>query len=259
MCGLIGIFLGRSLDRQAHLKVKGLFTQVLLANEERGKEATGVAAFWPSGKVEILKLPVPATEFVETKEYRDFLDHWDPSVCSLLGHTRKPTKGSIWNPDNNHPLHIGHTVGIHNGTIKNDDFLFESRKMRRRAQVDSEVIFQMLDTVDTSAFFAQTIRQVQAVTRQLTGFFTTLSVNLRDPREVLVLKYNQPVSFHFSRELDTFFFSSRYLFLRKAFGKQVVTEALDSKTAYVFNPSRSHGAEKGQPYLRFPLISADDS
>jgi glucosamine 6-phosphate synthetase-like amidotransferase/phosphosugar isomerase protein len=238
-------------------QLKNLFTQVLLANEERGKEATGVAASRPDGSVLILKRPICASAFVQTKEYQWWMDAWDEEVCTLLGHTRKPTKGSVWNPHNNHPIQVGRTVGIHNGTIRNDVALFRDAHLERTAEVDSEIIFSLLERSSQKDPQHLLTADIQQISRQLTGQFTTLSFHLLNPEELLVLKYNQPVSFHYCPTLDSYFFSSRYLFLRKAFGRQVVTEALPSRTGYVFN-ARKVGYAKGQPLRQFPLKSADD-
>lgn len=255
MCGLIGIFHGRTMSDDEKERIKDLFTQLLLANEERGREATGVAAFWPDGRHLILKRPVPASDFIITNEYKTFLNRLDPHVCSLLGHTRKPTKGTPFQEENNHPLMVGETVGIHNGTIKNDMELYEESQQERFGQVDSEVIFSLLDQVKPRAYNNRYPSEIQELTKRLTGSFTTLSVHLSCPQEVLVLKYDQPVSYHYSRSLHSLFFSSRYIFLRKAFGKQVITEALQSKTAFVFN-LMAKSRVPGEAQLSFPIVAA---
>ena len=77
MCGLIGVFHGKRLNSYERSKIKVLFTQLLIANEERGREATGVAAFWKNGKHVIVKKPTSASDFVETAEYKIFLDTLD--------------------------------------------------------------------------------------------------------------------------------------------------------------------------------------
>ena len=58
-----------------------------------------------------------------------------PETVCLLGHTRKPTKGDVGYPNNNHTKNI---IGIHNGTILNDDVLFWGLSMHRNGAVDSE-------------------------------------------------------------------------------------------------------------------------
>lgn len=256
VCGLIGIFIGRMLSHEELNILHDLLTQLLLAHEERGREATGVTLLDRTGHHELMKLPIAASEFVQTNEYQSLLRHWDRGICSVLGHTRKPTKGSQWNPDNNHPLKIGDTIGIHNGTITNDDQLFAQRPSPRMAEVDSEIIFTMLDAIPQAIGNSDFIQAVQDCTRQFTGQFTTMSVNTSRPTKVLVLKYNLPLSFHYSTRLQTLFFASRYLFLRKAFGHQVCTEALDTKTGFIFDLWEKRG-KHGVPVQTFSIESAN--
>lgn len=258
MCGLTGIVIGKKYNRKERNIVKDLFTNILIEHEERGKEATGVTAIWPDSKYIIQKSPVPASEFVKSKEYNEFIKKLDSKVSIILGHTRKPTKGTHWNMDNNHPIKIGDIVGVHNGTIKNDDHLFNSEGLERHAEVDSEIIFSILNEVNFNDNPEKLTRSIQGATRKLTGSFTTLSVNIKRPTKILLLKYNQPMSYHYSKSLETIFFTSKYLFLRKAFGKSVVTEALQSKTAYMFDLF-SNSVPKGEPYMKFPIESGNGS
>ena len=145
-----------------------------------------------------------------------------------------------------------------NGTIKNDDLLFKNENLQSIAQVDSEVIFSMLNNINYDDFSTRFVSEIQRYTEKLTGSFTTLSVNLKHPHKLLLLKYDQPISYHYSHSLDTLFFTSRYIFLRKAFGRPVITEALRSKTAYLFNLS-SDSKPRGKPVLQFPIVSADNN
>lgn len=257
MCGIIGIVIGKRYSNEEMKKVKDLFTQVLVAHEERGREATGVAAIFPDSKYIIKKAPVPASEFVKSKEYSNFLKQVTKNTGILLGHTRKPTKGSQWNSENNHPIVTGDTIGVHNGTIKNDDFLFKYEGFSRNSEVDSEVIFSLLNKVNYEDFSGQFVSDVQKSTRKLTGSFTTISLNLKHPSKILVLKYDQPLSYHYSRSLETLFFTSRYVFLRKAFGRSVVTEALPGKTGFLFDLTSESGI-KGEYMRKFPIESSDD-
>lgn len=152
MCGLAGIVIGKKYSNKELKRVKELFTQILIAHEERGKEATGVAAISPHSGYIMAKSPIPASEFVRSKKYENFLKKVTKKATILLGHTRKPTKGTHWNPKNNHPIVYGKTLGVHNGTIKNDDFLFQYEGLKRNAEVDSEVIFSLLNQVSYSNF-----------------------------------------------------------------------------------------------------------
>jgi glucosamine 6-phosphate synthetase-like amidotransferase/phosphosugar isomerase protein len=161
----------------------------------------------------------------------------DDTVC-VLGHTRMPTKGSRWRNVNNHPLVAGHVVGVHNGIIVNDDRIFAHTGLPRSGEVDSEVIFRLQDTVNPLLCNGRYAALVQERVSLLEGTFATLSVDLRLPAGLLVLKQFQPLCLHYEREWQALFFSSRYVFLRQAFGRSVITEALESGRGFYFDAQR---------------------
>lgn len=155
-----------------------------------------------------------------------------------MGHARKPTKGETCHSVNNHPILTKHIIGIHNGEISNDDTLFGSFSMPRRGGVDSEAVFALLEGIPPG-FKGQAYRK--AITdrvRLVQGKLTTASVDVRRPGELLVLKRDMPLSMHYEESFRVLFFSSKYIFLRKAFGRSVITEALDSRQGYIFKVSR---------------------
>jgi len=236
-----------------------LFSASLLANEERGRDATGVASIDRHGAVRIKKGPQPASQFVKTEEYSAFMENLEKNEISvLLGHTRRPTKGSPRENDNNHPIMVGDTVGIHNGTITNDDEIFLSMEKRRDktrkriGSVDSEAIFALMDEVDLTEPFGKWANGIKTVASLLVGSYTTLFFNKAFPHMLFLLKYDNPISVHYCSDLNALFFSSRYVFLRKAFGKSVIAEALPSKTGYVYDATLLKQKQK-EPAIQFGL------
>jgi glucosamine 6-phosphate synthetase-like amidotransferase/phosphosugar isomerase protein len=155
-----------------------------------------------------------------------------PSACT--GHTRKPTKGEVGHSKNNHPILTKYVIGIHNGEIKNDDDLFGEYSMPRNGQVDSEAIFALLDTVPAPLNGKEYKNRIISIVDRLSGRLTTVSMDMRRPGELLILKRDMPFSMHYEPSLNALFFSSRYVFLRKAFGRSVITEALPTKQGYIF-------------------------
>jgi glucosamine 6-phosphate synthetase-like amidotransferase/phosphosugar isomerase protein len=153
---------------------------------------------------------------------------------------------------------VENTIGIHNGTITNDDEIFLSldrRKDRRRKRigsVDSEAIFALMDDVDLTKPPENWGKEIRDASSLLVGSYTTLFFNRSLPSMLFLLKYDKPISVHYSPELNSLFFCSRYVFLRKAFGRSVVTEALPSKTGYVFD-ARTLEDNRKQPSIRFNL------
>jgi glucosamine 6-phosphate synthetase-like amidotransferase/phosphosugar isomerase protein len=141
MCGIAGFCINDEDHKK--LKTRRIAKSLLLAIQERGEDATGAA--WSesdNGKATVFyaKSDIPAHEFVES------LDDMMPFYTrTAILHTRWATKGDPANNDNNHPIVVGNTVGIHNGVITNDDELFESHKWIRQGDVDSEAIFQLIE------------------------------------------------------------------------------------------------------------------
>lgn len=236
MCGLAGLLLyPQERSHTEWQELQHLFTQTLLFNQERGREATGVALFQLDRRFHLFKQPLPAAQLVQMPDYHRLLNQIGPHTTCLLGHTRMPTKGSPTNNANNHPLHTGHVIGIHNGQIDNDNRLFAELALPRQGQVDSEIIFRLLDTIPENALDGRYLPSALERIKRLQGRFTTLSVDLRQPARLLVLKADMPLCVHYDPRLQALFFSSRYLFLRQAFGRAVIAEALPSQHAYLFD------------------------
>lgn len=261
MCGLAGVLLYPTQRPETEwVELRGVFTRMLVFNEERGREATGVAVIQADGDYSLFKQPVPASELVGMYGYHKVIKTIGDSTTCILGHTRMPTKGSRWHNVNNHPLLAGHVIGIHNGMIGNDDQLFTRFSLPRSGEVDSEIIFRLLDTVDpadgnnelNSELNGAHLRTVWEKIQLLEGTFATLSVDLRKPTGLLVTKNLMPLCLHYEERLGALFFSSRYLFLRKAFGHSVVTEALPSGRSFYFNAQQL--PDKGnEPVCSYPL------
>ena len=135
MCGIAGFNLSQ--------KDKGCTTSRLIARAmlmrivRRGEDATGMA--WAQDdEVFYIKDDVPAYNFIPA------LDEMPRDASNVILHTRWATKGDPSNNDNNHPIVLPDIVGVHNGHIANDDFLFDLYQFERKAEVDSEVIFHLL-------------------------------------------------------------------------------------------------------------------
>ena len=227
MCGIAAILLyPQPRTDETWQNIRQVFTRNLVFNEERGQAATGVAIVQADGQARVRKQPVPAGQFVEMAAYREAMEAVGPATTLILGHTRLPTQGTPSNPDNNHPIEAGPVLGVHNGHIVNDAELFARWGLSRRAQVDSEIIFRMMAALSPVALNGHYLQAVSECLAQMKGQFTFLALDRRCPARLLVLKHENPLCVHYAPEWQAVLFSSRYLFLRKAFGQSVVSEAL---------------------------------
>lgn len=257
MCGLTGVLLyPTQRSPETWRKIIDIHTANLSFNEERGREASGVAVIQADGRHQVFKQPVEATKLVDMEGYQEALASVGEQTVAILGHTRMPTKGSRWHNANNHPIQAGNVIGVHNGMISNDDQLFAQRKMPRAGEVDSEVIFRLLDSVDPLRWNGRYCKLVRERVDLLDGTFSTLSVDVRKPSQLLALKHLRPLCLHYEEPWQALFFSSRYIFLRKAFGRQVITEALDSGHCFIFDAQML--PEKGNEPIQTFAIQEDD-
>ncbi len=239
MCGIAAILLHpRERPPQVWRAMRENFTGNLLANEERGKTATGLLVMRADGTVTLLKRPLPARQFVALPEYAAALEGVDSQTVLLLGHTRHPTKGDPAWPDNNHPVQAGPVFGVHNGHIQNDDALFAQLGLPRQAQVDSEIIFRLLERVSPQEADERYLPALCPSLRLLEGKFTFIAADRRAPHRLVVLRHRNPLSVHWQAEWGALLFSSRYLFLRKAFGRAVRYEALPHDHLLLFDARR---------------------
>lgn len=140
MCGIAGFSISDRDHRR--LNCRELAKCLAKAIQERGKDATGVA--WsqkdPEGVATYyMKDAVPADEFLPS------MDQLPVFTRTAIIHTRYATKGNPANYANNHPIVVGTTVGIHNGTVRNDDEIIAMVGTGRTGQVDTEAIFRLID------------------------------------------------------------------------------------------------------------------
>lgn len=131
MCGIAGIH--RRGDARIP-KLERLADTLLCAIENRGRDATGLLAMLPDGKVHFHREVVPATRFVEKRK------RLRGDVRTLLLHTRFATVGRRDDVRNAHPVLNSGMAAVHNGTIYNHNAIFRAFNLKRHAEVDSEVI-----------------------------------------------------------------------------------------------------------------------
>jgi len=211
MCGIVvGLSFGTLNKRDEAMRQRLLryfTTELLVRTEERGKDATGAAVLFDSGKYVGLKRGERAANFLgtfsESREYYGgFLKFWresEENVRVYLGHCRAGTVGDKIDNENNHPIKIGNLVGIHNGKITNHDTIFKKLACKRDGKVDSESIFRLFDYYTKKGKEPFTLDMIQEVVKRLSGQYAISLFNADNPFQVPIFRDGRPVEFAFIR------------------------------------------------------------
>jgi len=170
MCGIAGF----CLNQDEKLDARKLSMSLLNEIASRGRDATGAA--WVQidketkvAGIHVSKAPVPSRLF------EPYLKSMPKSTRRAVLHTRWATQGSPQNNGNNHPIVSGKIVGVHNGVLSNDDAVFSHLGTQRRAEVDSEAAFALID---------QTVYHPADVLRSLQGRAALAWLDARDKRDL---------------------------------------------------------------------------
>lgn len=142
MCGIAGLYIKDPSAVKTRKGLESMADMLLLGIEGRGKLATGFVAVAEDGTVVFDKADTPARDFMMTRQ------ELPERTRILLLHTRFTTKGSEKVSANNHPVIYNSCFTTHNGSVSNDDALFEKHELERRAEVDTEIISALMDKAE---------------------------------------------------------------------------------------------------------------
>jgi glucosamine 6-phosphate synthetase-like amidotransferase/phosphosugar isomerase protein len=229
MCGLSGL-LG-SLPRGPRARAAALetFSRLLLLSEPRGPHATGVAWITGDGAYQVEKAPMPARRFVVAPGYLHWLAAVPMDVTALLGHTRWPTRGTVRQPVNNHPL-VAHLpcelpnrsipapalLLTHNGVVEQPDQLAARWGLPRHADVDSEVLLQL--AVRASSPAGVDVPAYLAWLAQVPGRMALAVCDTRQPQQVLLVRGTLPLALAWHRRRRLLAYASEATTLQRGLG-----------------------------------------
>lgn len=210
MCGQAGLILGKKRRTKAERKeLLNLVAQLLILNQSRGTDATGVVVVDSDGGYSLYKSDVPAREAILDKDFKDVfnLKEFTEKTTLIAGHTRWATVGKPANPRNNHPIVAGSVIGTHNGTITNADQVANSLGVQRRAEVDSEVIFRIATTLCLNSGRID-MDKLKDKLYFLRGEMSSILVSRHDPETIIVLKGTKPLALRYCKKARAVIYSS---------------------------------------------------
>jgi len=220
------------------------FIKLLLGSEHRGPYATGVAWVKRDGSMQVAKEPLPARAFVQSETLLEWLLGVDWQVTYLMGHTRWPSRGSVCNAEENHPICTPPVLLTHNGTITGHARHFRRLGLPRTTQVDSELLARLAQRynkghgIDVEAFLGALI--------PLEGSISAALVATSHPDEILLLKGNMPLEILLHRKRRLLMYASELRILDRVLGGEagwvevpvVPGEALVVNIAAIHSPYR---------------------
>lgn len=228
MCGIVGVLrFGDPTTPSYNTSALYLATTLLEVSEKRGEDATGVTALFDDGNFFVQKMAVSSTEFCnrtggKPDDYEGLLAllrgySKAPFRC-LIGHCRKKSAGALNNVDN-HPIKAGNILGVHNGTLKNDDTIFENLGSKRDGKVDSEAIFRMLQFFTHNCEDPFTLDSVEEVCKRLEGTFSFLAYNANNPYQLVSARDGRPAEYCLIKPLGLLLIASEKKFIDLALWK----------------------------------------
>jgi len=205
MCGLAGIVIEEKKRTESEMsEIQNLTGELLSAAQVRGAHASGMAIVDRDGAYLIHKRPMAAKVMVRTKEFNEAVDLIDKSTGAVICHTRYATQGSPKVNRNNHPIRTGTVIGTHNGWVSNDDELFAKYDLKRFAEVDSEVLFRMIEKSETpETFFDDMLKNVS-------GKVSMVWADVEKPEYVYIFKGNNPLEMVYIRRLGIIAYASTW-------------------------------------------------
>lgn len=205
MCAIFGLGFLKGHKVTSSDFVINLIRALFLENMERGRTAAGLA-YVSDRDITIVKKNLAANNLINTPEYKNTESErivLNPDnrnmvktqilrpIISVIGHCRLKTKGTELDNNNNHPIVRKSVVGVHNGCIMNDDALFSSYEMEfsRNGEVDSEIIFALIEHFSTSSMIHVAI---QRMSRVVSGSMACAMVHSHQPHVVWFFRRSNP-------------------------------------------------------------------
>lgn len=202
--------------------IKRAVKRLLLDCQIRGTHATGIAII-NEDEATVVKHNVRASEFIQSKEFNEAFDKHvtftgdriGRPTTQIIGHCRFQTKGTHRVNGNNHPIVCRRLIGTHNGVINNDETLYKAYNLNRNAEVDSEVIFQLIES-RLERCSEDMMMAIQNSISKLHGSFACGIVDTESPWMLWMVKGSSPLEVYHYPEIGLTAYASVGNWVRSA-------------------------------------------
>ena len=229
MCGVVGLlaFDNAATKEEEKLRQESMIylgSELLEQTQDRGKDATGVAALFDNCDYMLQKMGIPAQEFLSRfgdteKDFEGFLKIWRRKkhpARVFIGHCRKSSVGNTDDNANNHPIKVGDIVGIHNGTLSNHEKIFKKLEGARDGTVDSEAIFRLIHKLSNNGNEPFSKELLLETCQRLHGSYCCLTFSGNNPYQMAAFRDGRPLEAAIIRPLKLLVLASETKFIKKA-------------------------------------------
>jgi predicted glutamine amidotransferase len=193
MCGIVGIV--SAFTNGFSMGESGALQDMIFVDTLRGWDSTGVFGVTYNGNVEIAKDALNGSEFICTKEYKDFASTMSRRGIFAVGHNRAATRGTI-KDTNAHPFWVNDKIVlVQNGTHRG------SHKHLKDVEVDTDALAHVLDEEE----------DIEKALQKVDAAFALVWYNvekqklhmIRNTERPLCLAYTKDGGIVFASEIDT--------------------------------------------------------
>jgi len=224
MCGIVGV-IGSYFKKEEEV-----FRDLLIIDSLRGEDSTGVIGINHQSKPSVFKKAVNAIDFLGFKKADSLIN----ASRILIGHNRFATKGKV-NETNAHPFQYGDFTGVHNGTLRNQSLLPDSKSF----EVDSENIFYSFSKIG-----------VDETIKKLDGAFTLVWFNEKEKTVSFVRNNERPLFYCYTEDQRSIYFASEAWMLAGILNRRGV------KHDPIISVKEGHIYTFEEPAVGKPLVGA---
>jgi len=268
MCGIFGIGFLKGTVVKEHNKILDLINLLGMGTESYGRHCSGVTIASPF-KLTFAKYPEKMTSFLQNENILNMLKTNlilnspvdETNSYAVVAHCRYPTQGAKENNNNNHPIKVGNIIGVHAGCVSSDHQLFKANinNFKRIGEVDSEIIFQLLNSYRGDPENGSMIDAIKRTAPLLKGSFTCAVLSNTDKYKLYLFRSGPTLDVTFYKNLGLLVFATSYKSIvepamKKTFGREDIENkesiALENGTGLAINLRKN-------TYTRFSLLESN--
>ena len=169
MCGIFGVLAPKG-NNISQVISKNKFNNFLKHTEVRGRDSSGYALF-ESEAIKVYKSDERLTKVFNYNKAKK------SNIC--FGHSRLITNGL----KDNQPVLLEENILVHNGIVVNHEEVFRVKKLKRKYEIDSEIILSIFNDCRFKNFSIE--ESIEEILKVCTGTISSVIFSKKDNKIIL--------------------------------------------------------------------------